>query len=153
VVPSGTGASEMQRSAPCQADPARRSEERPSFARQLYDGSDHPDSDSLQRRPSRRRSSDSVSMPSAPPAAEPSAAPRHLQSLLIQGGGAPDVHVSHVTGRGHDLTLVVAEAGGQPLSKRGSVLPPSRKRSEAGQPPSWLARSTQPPSRARWAAW
>jgi hypothetical protein len=39
-----------------------------------------------------------ASMPSAPPVAEPSAAPRHLQSLLIRGGGAPDVHVSLVTG-------------------------------------------------------
>jgi hypothetical protein len=46
VAPSGTGASEPQISAPHQADPPRRSEERPAFARQLYDGSDHPDSDS-----------------------------------------------------------------------------------------------------------
>jgi hypothetical protein len=53
-----------------------------------------------------------VSTPSAPPVVEPSAAPRHLQSLLIRGGGAPDVHVSLVAGRGHDPTPAVAEAGG-----------------------------------------
>jgi hypothetical protein len=43
--------------------------------RQLYDGSDRPNSDSLQKRWSRGRSSDSVSTPSAPPAVEPSVAP------------------------------------------------------------------------------
>jgi hypothetical protein len=75
AVPSGTGASEPQRSAPRQVDPPRRSEERPASAHQLYDGSDRPDSDSLQRRRSRGRSSDSASMPSAPPVAEPSTAP------------------------------------------------------------------------------
>jgi hypothetical protein len=46
VVPSGTGASEMQRYAPRQADPPRQSEERPASSRQLYDGSDLLDSDS-----------------------------------------------------------------------------------------------------------
>jgi hypothetical protein len=49
VAPSGTGTSEPQRSASRQADPARRSQERLTSARQLYDGSNHPDSDSLQR--------------------------------------------------------------------------------------------------------
>jgi hypothetical protein len=34
-----------------------------------------------------------MSMPSAVPVAEPSTAPRRLQSLLIRGGGAPNVHV------------------------------------------------------------
>jgi hypothetical protein len=53
-----------------------------------------------------------VSTPSAPPVVEPSTTPRHLQSLLIRGGGAPDVHVSLVTGGGHGPTPVVAEAGG-----------------------------------------
>jgi hypothetical protein len=105
AAPSRTGASEPQRPVPRHADPPRRSEERPVSARQLYDGSDHPDSDSLQRRQSRRRSSDSASMPSASPAEEPSVAPRRLQSLLIRGGGAPDVHVSLVAGGGHVLTV------------------------------------------------
>jgi hypothetical protein len=69
-------------------------------ARQLYDGSDRPDSDSLLRRRSQGRSLDLASTLSAPPAAEPSAAPWCLQSLLIQGSGAPDVHVSLVTSGG-----------------------------------------------------
>jgi hypothetical protein len=104
AVPSGTGASEPQRSAPRQADPTRRSKERPASTRQLYDGSERPDFDSLQRRRSRGRSSDSTSTPSVPPVAEPSAAPRRLQSLLIRGGRAPDIHVSLVAGRGHGPT-------------------------------------------------
>jgi hypothetical protein len=91
ATPAGTGAPEPRRLAPRQDDPPRRSEERPSSARLIYDGSERPDSDSLQRRRSRERSSDSVSTPSVP-----AAAPRHLQSLLIQGGGASEVHVSLV---------------------------------------------------------
>jgi hypothetical protein len=75
AVPSGTSASEPQRSAPRQVDTPRRSEERPASTCQLYDGSDHPDSDSLQRRRSQGRSSDSASTSSAPPVAEPSATP------------------------------------------------------------------------------
>jgi hypothetical protein len=110
AVPSGTDASKPQRSVPRQVDPPRRSEELPVPTRQLYDGSDRPDSDSLQRCRSRGSSSDSVSTPSAPPVAEPSAAPRHLQSLLIRGGGAPDVHVSLVTGGGHGPTPTIVEA-------------------------------------------
>jgi hypothetical protein len=80
--------------------------------RQLYDGSDRPDSDSLQRRRSRGRSSDSVSTPSAAPVAEPSVAPRRLQSLLIWGGRALDVHAPLIAGGGHGPTPAVAEAGG-----------------------------------------
>jgi hypothetical protein len=112
AVPSGTGASTPQRSAPRQVKPLKRSEERPTSARQPYDGSDHLDSDSLQWRQSQGRSSDSASTLSAPPVAEPSATPWRLQSLLIRGGGAPDVHVSLVTGGGHSPTPAVAEAGG-----------------------------------------
>jgi hypothetical protein len=108
----GTGAPEARRPAPRQADPPRRSDERPPSARQIYDGSECPDSDSLQRRRSRGRSSDSVSTPSAPPVAEPSAAPRRLQSLLIQGNGAPEVHVSLVAGRGQGPPPAVVEVGG-----------------------------------------
>jgi hypothetical protein len=77
------------------------------------------------------KSSDSASTPSVLPAVEPSAAPRHLQSLLIRGGGAPDVHVSLVTGGGHGPTLAVAEAGGSAPEWAGSVLPPSRRWTEA----------------------
>jgi hypothetical protein len=92
--------------------PPRRSEERSASAHQLYDGSDRPDSDSLQRCPSRGKSSDSVSTSSTPQAAEPGVVPRRLQSLLISGGRAPDVHVSLIAGGGHGPTSVVAEAGG-----------------------------------------
>jgi hypothetical protein len=71
--------------------------------------------------------------------AEPSIAPRRLQSLLIRGDGASDVHVSLVVGGGHDSTPAIAEARGQAPTKWGSVLPSQRQRSEAGQPPSRLA--------------
>jgi hypothetical protein len=53
-----------------------------------------------------------VSTPSVAPVAEPNAAPRRLQSLLIRGGGALDVHVPLITGGGHGLTPAVAEVGG-----------------------------------------
>jgi hypothetical protein len=79
---------------------------------QLYDGSDRPDSDSLQRRRSRGRSLDSALTSSVPPTAKPSTALRRLQSLLIRGGGAPDVHVSLVAGGGHGPTPAIAKAGG-----------------------------------------
>jgi hypothetical protein len=90
--PSGTGASELQRPAPHPANPPRRSEERPASTRQLYGGSDRPDSDSLQRCRSRGRLSDWALTPSVPPVAKPIATPQRLQLLLIRGGGAPDVH-------------------------------------------------------------
>jgi hypothetical protein len=45
--PSGTGTPEPPISVPRQIDRPRRSEERSVPVRQLYDGSDHPDSDSL----------------------------------------------------------------------------------------------------------
>jgi hypothetical protein len=145
------------------ADPPRRSEERSVSVCQLYDGSDRPDSDSLQRRWSQGRSSDSASTPSAPQAAEWSATLRHLQSLLIQGGGAPDVHVSLVAGEGHGPTLAVVEAGGSASEQMGRMLTPWRRRVEAkqlprrrapsAQPSSRWARSVQPPSRGCQVAW
>jgi hypothetical protein len=87
--------------------------------RQLYDGSDRPDSDSLQRRRSRGRSSDSMLTPSAVQVAEPSAAPLCLQLLLIRGGGAPDVHVPLIAGGGHGPSPSIAEAGGTTPSEWG----------------------------------
>jgi hypothetical protein len=119
ATPGGTDAPEPRRPAPRQADPPRRSEERPSSARQFYDGSERPDSDSLQRRRSRGTSSDSVSTPSGPPVTEPSVAPRHLQSLLIRGGGAPEVHMSLVAGGGQDLPPAVVEVGGSSPERAG----------------------------------
>jgi hypothetical protein len=89
------------------------------LVRQLYDGSDSPDSDSLQRRRSRGRSSDSTTTPSAVPVAEPSAAPRRLQSLLIRGGGALDVHVPLIAGGSHGPSPAVAEAGGTAPERMG----------------------------------
>jgi hypothetical protein len=102
--------------------PSRRSEERPASACQLYDGFDRPDSDSLQRRRSRGKSSDSASTTSAPQEAEPGAAPRCLQSLLIRGGGVSNVHMSLVTGGGHSPTPGCR--GGQGVSPP----PPERAR-------------------------
>jgi hypothetical protein len=119
AMPSRTGTSEPQRLAPRQADPPRRSEERSTSARPLYDGSDRPDHNSLQRRGSRGRSSDSASTQSAPPVAEPSATPQRLQTLLIRGGGVPDVPLSLVTGGGHGPAPVAAEAGGTAPKRTG----------------------------------
>jgi hypothetical protein len=119
TAPSGTGTPEPPRSAPRQIDPPRRSEEHSVPVRQLYDGSDRPDSDSLQRRRSRGRSSDSMLTPSAVQVAEPSAAPLCLQLLLIRGGGAPDVHVPLIAGGGHGPSPSIAEAGGTTPSEWG----------------------------------
>jgi hypothetical protein len=52
-----------------------------------------------------------MSMPRTLPVVEPSIAPRRLQSLLIQSGGVPDVHLSLVVGGGHGPTPAVAEVG------------------------------------------
>jgi hypothetical protein len=119
TAPKGTGTPEPPRYAPRQIDPPRRSEEHSVPVRQLYDGSDHPDSESLQRRRSRGRSSDSTSTPSAVPVAEPIAAPWRLQSLLIRGGGAPDVHVPLIAGGSHGPSPAAAEAGGTALEQMG----------------------------------
>jgi hypothetical protein len=69
AAPSGTGATGSQSVAPHRVDPPRRSEERPAPTRQLYDGSNRPDSDSLQRRRSQVKSLDSASTSSTPQAA------------------------------------------------------------------------------------
>jgi hypothetical protein len=66
VAPSKTGAFESQRAVPRQADPPRRSEVRPAPVRQLFDGFDRPDSDSLQRHRSWGKSPNSASTLSAP---------------------------------------------------------------------------------------
>jgi hypothetical protein len=104
---------------PDKSIPPRRSKERSASARQLYDGSDRPDSDSLQRRRSLGRSLDSASTSSVPSVVEPSTTPRCLQSLLIRGSGASDVHVSLVARGGHGPTPAVVEAGGSALERMG----------------------------------
>jgi hypothetical protein len=53
----------------------------------------------------------------AAPVAEPSATPRCLQSLLIQGGGAPDVHVPLIAGGGNGSTQPLRRLEGQPPSE------------------------------------
>jgi hypothetical protein len=119
VAPSNTGASESQRVAPRQADPPRRSEERPAPVRQLFDGSDRPDSDSLQRRRSRVKLTDSALTPSAPQVVYSGTTPRHLQLLLIRGSGAPDVHISLVVGGGQRPTPAIPDAGGSAPERSG----------------------------------
>jgi hypothetical protein len=47
------------------------------------------------------------------------AEPWRLQSLLIRGGKAPDVHVSLVAGGGHGPAPVVAEARGTAPERTG----------------------------------
>jgi hypothetical protein len=78
VVPSRTEASELQRAAPRQADPLRGSEELTVPICQLYDCSDRSDSDSLQRRRSRGKLTDSASTPSSPQAKDSGATLRRL---------------------------------------------------------------------------
>jgi hypothetical protein len=119
VAPSRTGASESQRVVRHKQTPPKRSEERLAPVRQLFNGSDRPDSDSLQRRRLRVRSTDSASTPSTLQAVDSGVAPRRLQSLLIRGGRAPYIHVSLVAGGGQGLTPTVAEAGGSAPERSG----------------------------------
>jgi hypothetical protein len=142
------GASEPQRPVPHSADPPRRLEERPASARQLYDGSDRPDSDSLQRRRSRGRSSDSASTPSAPMVVEPSAAPRRLQLLLILGDVAPDVHGSLIPGGSHGPAPTTAEAEGSALECTGESVATVEVAGRSGAAPRQWTRDARFPSRA-----
>jgi hypothetical protein len=105
--------------------------------RQIYDGSDRPDSNSLQRRRSQGRSSDSASTP------------RRLQSLLIRGGGAPNVHVPLIVGGGHGPTLVVAEAGGTAPERMGESVAFVEAAAEAEKRPRRRTQGVSFPSRAR----
>jgi hypothetical protein len=111
TTPGGLGASEARRNLPCRVDPPNRSEERALPSRHLFNSSNRPDTDSLQRHPSRARSTSSASMPSAPQEADSGAAPRCLQSLIIRGGRAPDVQVSLAAGGGQGSASATAEVG------------------------------------------
>jgi hypothetical protein len=111
VAPGGPHAPEERRDSPRRADPLRRSEERPTPSRHLFDGPDRPDANSLQRHKSWVRSTGSASTPSTPQEEDSDTAPRRLQSLFIRGGGAPDVHVSLIAGGGQRSTLVVMAVG------------------------------------------
>jgi hypothetical protein len=103
--------------------PPRWSEERLAPIRQLFDGSDHLDSDSLQRHRSRAKSTDSASTL------------RRLQSLLIWGGGAPDVHISLVAGGGQGPTQVVAEVGRSAPERTGECIVPVEAADRSGAAP------------------
>jgi hypothetical protein len=92
----------------------RRSEERTTSTHHLLDGSDRPDTDSLQRRRSKARLTDSASTLSATQGEDSDTVPWRLQSLLIRGGGAPDVHVSLTAGGGQGP----APVGGWKISPR-----------------------------------
>jgi hypothetical protein len=135
ATPGRTGAPEPRRPTPCQADPPRRSKERPSSACQIYDGSECPDSDSLQRRRSRGRSSDLASAPTVQPVAEPSAASRRLKSLLIRGSGAPKVHVSLVAGRGQGSSPTVVEVVGSAPERAGEDVATTETAGRSGAAP------------------
>jgi hypothetical protein len=81
------------------------------------------------------------------------ALPRGICSHCLSGAAVPRMFTCPSSPEGAMVQLRPSwRPGGQPPSKRGSVLLSSRQRTEAGQPPSWLARSAQPPSRARRAA-
>jgi hypothetical protein len=81
--PLSRGAQRDER--PRQADPPRRSEERLAPVRQLFNGSDRPDSDSLQRRRSRARSSDSASTPNVAQVADSGACSHYLSGAVGSG--------------------------------------------------------------------
>jgi hypothetical protein len=68
---------------------------------------------------------------SAPPLAEQSAAPRRLQSLLIRGGGAPDVLCPLSPAGAMVQTRQLRRPKEQAQSTWGRVLPPLRRRVEA----------------------
>jgi hypothetical protein len=78
-------ASEGQRDPPNQDDPPRRlvKHEPHPPPHHLYDDSDRPDAESLQRRSSKVRSTPPASAPGAPQGADTSVPPRRLQSLII----------------------------------------------------------------------
>jgi hypothetical protein len=79
------------------------------------------------------KSSDSTLTPSAPPAVEPSA--DRLQSLLIRGGGAPDVHVSLIVGGGQNPTPAVVEARVSAPERAGERVATVEAADRSGAPP------------------
>jgi hypothetical protein len=148
VAPSRTGASELQRAAPCQADPAEAVggaiDTRPPTLRWfgpprlrlLAEASVAGEVDGL------------TSMPRVLQAVDSGAAPRCLQSLLIRGGG-PQTFMFQRPRSNSD------RCRGRRIGPRavgGGAFLPLRRRIGVEQPPSWWAPSVQPPSRAHRAA-
>jgi hypothetical protein len=60
-----------------------------------------------------------MSTPSTVPMVETSAAPRRLQSLLIRGGEAPDVHVPLIARGGRGPSPAITEARGAAPKQMG----------------------------------
>jgi hypothetical protein len=67
--------------------------------------------------------------------AKPSAAPRRLQSLLIRGSEAPDVHVPLIAGGGHGPTPAVAEVGGTTPERMGESVATVETAGRGGEAP------------------
>jgi hypothetical protein len=109
--PGGPGASEVRRDPPRRDDLPRRPEEHEPSPCYIFDDFDRLDTDSVQRCLSQVRSTSSASTPSVPQGADSGTTPRRLQSLIIQGGGAPDVHVPLPAGGGQGPASDVAEVG------------------------------------------
>jgi hypothetical protein len=93
TAPRGSGTLEGQRDLPRRDDPPRWPVEHEPSPHHLFDSSDRQDADSLQRRSLRARSTMPASTPSVPQGASTSIPSQSLQSLVIRGGGALDVHV------------------------------------------------------------
>jgi hypothetical protein len=80
--------------------------------------------------------------------AEPSAATRRLQLLLIRGDAAPDVHVSLIAGGSHGPAPATAEAGGSALECTGESVTTVEVAGRSGAAPRQWTRDTRFPSRA-----
>jgi hypothetical protein len=149
------GASEVRRDPPRQDDPPRMPVEHKPSPHHLFDGFDRPNTDSLQRRPSRARSTTPTLTLSVPQGVDTSAVPQRLQSLVIRGGGAPDVHVPLSAGGSQRPTSDAAEVGrtaSEPTRERNTTLKPAGRSGPAPEsaecrgPPSELvgAKRTTP---------
>jgi hypothetical protein len=152
VVSSRTGASESQKAAPRQAHPPRRSEERPAPVRLLYDSSDRPDSDSLQR----RRSPDEVDGLGID--AECAAGGGFWRllaaSAVVTYPGRRSPRCSRFPCRQWGPRIDPGRRRGRRISPQavGERIAPLRRRIEEELPPSRRAPSVQPPSWAHRAA-
>jgi hypothetical protein len=149
VASSRTGASESQRTAPCQADPrgGRRSVRRlsASFMMALTaptwipcNGAGHGGSRRTRRRHRACRKRWILARPCG------------VCSRYLSGAAEPRTFTFPSLPAGaKDQPWPSQRSEDQPLSERGSVLSPLRRRVKAEQPPSWQAPSEQPLTRSR----
>jgi hypothetical protein len=160
MTPGSPGAFEVRRDPPHRDDSPRRPAEHESSSRHLFDGSDHSDADSLQRRPSRARSKTPTSMLSALQGTDMDFS-RDASNLWSSGVvGLRTCMFLFLSAGVRDRPLMRQRSGGQFPSHQGSTTPPSSHQGEVDQPPSqrsvggrplsWLGPSEQPPSRTRW---